>query len=233
MALIDNCEAYYKLDVDSSSQTDSTGNGNTGTVTSATYTSSGKINGGYDFDGSNDYIDIDGIQTYVKKTEDYTVSLWFKADTPNDSGGVIFQSGTGATDRNVIRLAGNSLVGNIYTGSWINNNIGSTSFTDTSSWHHIVMIRDSSSNSVTVYLDDSLITGNDNNGGASSSGAIIGANTGTSNHFNGKIDEIGIWSRKLISSEVTQLYNSDAGLSYPFATPEETEDNALMIGTNM
>jgi hypothetical protein len=32
----------------------------------------------------------------------------------------------------------------------------------------------------------------------------------------GDIDEVGIWSRVLTSTEVTQLYNGGAGLQYPF-----------------
>ena len=32
----------------------------------------------------------------------------------------------------------------------------------------------------------------------------------------GKLDEVGIWIRELTAGEVTQLYNSGAGLSYPF-----------------
>jgi hypothetical protein len=36
--------------------------------------------------------------------------------------------------------------------------------------------------------------------------------------FDGMIDEIGVWSRALTSGEVTQLYNSGAGLQYPFTS---------------
>jgi hypothetical protein len=30
------------------------------------------------------------------------------------------------------------------------------------------------------------------------------------------VDEVGVWNRVLTSAEVTQLYNSGAGLQYPF-----------------
>ena len=33
--------------------------------------------------------------------------------------------------------------------------------------------------------------------------------------MNGIIDEVGFWNRELTSSEVTDLYNSGAGLAYP------------------
>lgn len=40
--------------------------------------------------------------------------------------------------------------------------------------------------------------------------------------FDGLIDEVGIWSRAIDSTEVTSLYNGGAGLQYPFTT-----DNAI------
>jgi hypothetical protein len=35
-------------------------------------------------------------------------------------------------------------------------------------------------------------------------------------NFLGEIDEVGIWSRALTSGEISDLYNSGSGLSYPF-----------------
>lgn len=55
-----------------------------------------------------------------------------------------------------------------------------------------------------------------------------GTNTGTDTYFkmggdpgdnrfvDGMIDEFGVWSRVLTSSEITELYNSGDGLQYPF-----------------
>ena len=40
-------------------------------------------------------------------------------------------------------------------------------------------------------------------------------NIGGGLYFNGKLDEVGIWSRDLSASEVTELYNAGAGLQYP------------------
>ena len=41
-------------------------------------------------------------------------------------------------------------------------------------------------------------------------------NTTASNCFNGKIDEVGIWTCALTATEVAMLYNSGAGCAYPF-----------------
>lgn len=39
---------------------------------------------------------------------------------------------------------------------------------------------------------------------------------------NGKMDEVGVWSKVLTPAEVTSLYNSGAGLTYPFTTTATT-----------
>jgi hypothetical protein len=43
----------------------------------------------------------------------------------------------------------------------------------------------------------------------------IGSIYGTVYYFNGKIDEIGAWTRLLTSTEITELYNLGAGKQYP------------------
>lgn len=44
----------------------------------------------------------------------------------------------------------------------------------------------------------------------------FGVQAGTANTLNGRLDSIGIWNRVLTSTEITTLYNSGAGLEYPF-----------------
>lgn len=48
-----------------------------------------------------------------------------------------------------------------------------------------------------------------------SSFKIGNASIGTYN-FTGTIDEVGVWSRALTGSDVTSLYNSGSGKTYPF-----------------
>lgn len=47
--------------------------------------------------------------------------------------------------------------------------------------------------------------------------------------FDGLIDEVGIWSRAITSTEVTSLYNSGAGFAYPFtaAAPASAQNIIL------
>ena len=55
---------------------------------------------------------------------------------------------------------------------------------------------------------------------------------GASQYFAGTIDEVGIWSRALTSTEVTSLYNGGAGFQYPFVTASGPA-NLKSLNTNL
>ena len=49
-------------------------------------------------------------------------------------------------------------------------------------------------------------------------GIGVGADKDGLNAFNIQVDEIGIWTQALSTTDITQLYNGGAGLQYPFTT---------------
>ena len=57
---------------------------------------------------------------------------------------------------------------------------------------------------------------------------FVGQDTSaTSEQFLGVIDELGIWNRSLNSTEISELYNSGNGLTYPFTTTPPTPTNTI------
>lgn len=86
----------------------------------------------------------------------------------------------------------------------------------TGTWHHTCGTWDGSN--MTLYLDGSSVATQNASGIASgvTSGTQIGASFGPSGLFDGKIDEVGFWTRELSASEITQLFNGGSGLQYPF-----------------
>jgi len=100
----------------------------------------------------------------------------------------------------------------------------SSAITTTGSWMHFVIVFRGSGYTTLMYLNNSNITAG---WSTSFSGSMLqngsytcfgNANTdGTSLYMDGRIDEIGIWSRELSSDEVSDLYNSGSGLTYPFS----------------
>ena len=203
--------AYYKLDGNSN---DSVGSNN-GTDTSISYSSSyGKINQGASFNGSSSRIAI-AHNSVFNITSAITLLAWIKTTSTggnqilckyDDSfyfavNGSTFNSGK-------IQMYLNNVSSGWLTGGTVNDG----------NWHFVVGTYDGST--IKLYIDGSLSTS------VSASGSIqtgsnpveIGTRTAISYYFNGDIDEIGIWSRALSSTEVSELYNSGAGLQYPFTT---------------
>lgn len=68
---------------------------------------------------------------------------------------------------------------------------------------------------------------------ASSDDYMIGRRNNAADYYyhNGDIDEVGFWSRWLSNDEISALYNSGAGLSYPFGlTPPVTSTSDGVFG---
>ena len=84
-AALSDSEAYYKFDDNNVSQFDSTGNGNDGTVTGASFNTSGFINGNYDYDGSGDFITLDSNTDLDITTGNFTINVW--VNIPSISAG--------------------------------------------------------------------------------------------------------------------------------------------------
>jgi len=223
MALIDNIVSYWKLDGDSTDSADS----NDGTISGATYTTSGKINGCYSFDGSNDKITI-GTPTNLDLSEtDYSISVWFYADTSSANRIIIGTDDGGAHSGIVLRFSSSETVQFFQViqgsseGGFIYGSI--TSSVLATGWHHVVATK-TSANGMILYIDGSS-AGTDTSANAKADiGSytrdwMIGARDSTSPfYFDDKIDEVGIWTRALSSTEVTSLYNSGDGFQYPFSS---------------
>ena len=80
----DNLEALYHFD----GNAQDSANSHDGTINGATYTTSGKFNGAYSFDGSDDIIVPD-----FSYGNQYTMSFWFNAPTGNVNPGYIISHG--------------------------------------------------------------------------------------------------------------------------------------------
>lgn len=214
-----NNELYYKLDVSEDPQTDSTGNGNTGTVTSATYTASGKINGGYAFDGSNDTITYPDLGIFTGSVN-FTVSFWIKMNDTGSDG--VFSAGHEA----FFRLANQTTQALAYhNGSW--RYIALSSLLSTSVFEHIVITYDSVTG-MKLYRNNSLEGSHAAVGITAYTGFTNSIGSYSTGYSNCTIDEVSIWSRVLTTDERTALYNSGDGLQYPYGETVAV-DNALYI----
>jgi Concanavalin A-like lectin/glucanases superfamily len=202
--LTDNIVAYWKMDENMGTTcADATGNGHTADFVSSPGWTTGKINYGVSL-APNSYLNAGSFPTI---TVPFSVSFW--ADGASQSSKTLVQSSNYA-DFLVFTSGGTKIV--IYAGSSYQPY---ASFSLDGTWHHFVVVIDADT-TPHLYIDGSPQTLS----GSWSGSPQINTNFrigGTFQYYTGDVDEVGIWSRALSSTEISQLYNSGAGLQYPFA----------------
>jgi hypothetical protein len=202
--------------------TDFSGNGNTGTLTDmanpATATSgwgSGRLGGGLNFDGVDDYVNAgDPSSGVLDFSGAFTVSHWINPGNSIDtfsinkrlSGVVIgydFLIGPVSTAGQAQFRLQDSITGegNSNTATGLNDG----------KWHHLVGVF--TGTQILIYKDGSAVgspvsyapAGNFLNTTVFNIAARAGAS-----FYTGKIDEVRIYSRALSAAEITKLYQSGA-----------------------
>jgi len=226
MALTDNIVSYWKLDEASGNAADSVG-ANTLTNSNATY-AAGKINNGAVFNGTTAIL---SSSAFAVPTTALTFSAWINADTLPSSGvlaAVISKYTTAAQTGGVYILLYNDggtqkihfTAYNSSTG--LDATASKTQTLSTSTWYYLVGTY-TTAGGTKLYINGTEVATNTDTGDLfNPSGRVLTVgcqNYDGSNNvrfFDGMIDEVGVWSRALSSTEVTALYNGGAGLQYPF-----------------
>jgi len=202
-----NLEYYYRLNGNSN---DAKGVLN-GTDTSVSYSSSGGLFDQYaDYDGTNSYT--------ITSTDDpswtsWSISFWMYRDANNDGKYLSERSNTSYSSRCWAILSQTGAI-NVYawssTGGFYNNSQSVT--ISNSAWHHVVVVWDTPNNKLRIYFDGSQLgTGLDTTGNAMSGTlGMAFASQYYSTHgskFDGRLDDIAIFSRVLTPTEISNLYN--------------------------
>ncbi|HNV61388.1 MAG TPA: LamG domain-containing protein [Candidatus Cloacimonas acidaminovorans] len=219
MALVDNIVAYYKLDESSGNASDSVGSVTLTNNNTTTY-STGKINNGAVFNGSDQSLSA----TASLVADSWTISFWVKPDDSDISNQTMFAYRPSSGTANIIGIEGFSSMTVrciLFDSSSFAYKDYRTSLTLTqNAWNHFAITWNDSSISLYVNgsLDNSVTKAKDGSIAQTNTSRILrlGAETASSNFYDGSMDEVGIWSRALTSTEITELYNSGNGLQYPF-----------------
>lgn len=230
MALTDQLVAYWKTDESSGNASDSTANARTLTNTNTVTYVAGKINNTARFvSGSSQKLS----RSYIVGTTaggSISISAWLRI---NNAPGAnvrytLASIAAGGTSPYIAYILGYEDSGGTKR-LWINRqkmavanaeNYYNTTLT-TSTFYHLVLTYDGTT--MTLYLNGSSVISQGQTGNGTAHGGadetVVGAyHASQGNFMDGDIDEIGVWSRALSSTEVTSLYNSGSGLAYPFST---------------
>lgn len=205
--------AYYPFNGNAN---DASGSGNNGTVHGATLATDrfGNANSAYSFNSSNkNYIELNNL---VGKfgASDFSISTWFNSTAP--SGMLMSKRNTEGCDN----------FWEFYTNKFsISQDASCTGSTITAAntpsvndWHHSVIQK--TSNKFRLYIDgvltDSLNTTTSfdvTNNNACEIGAQVAPISGVVGCFNGKIDDIRIYTRALSTNEAETLFIEGKQLS--------------------
>lgn len=220
--LLDYLVAYWKLDENSGlTAFDSTENGNDGILSGTTLPSwgLGKINNGLMINGGasnvqDSYLDIPLSADFDFGTGDFSFSLWMKLATHGYShNSYVLDTGYPSPDCLLVEYDPSGHL-YLYNSAAIIYSAAITFSID--AWYHIVIRR--------IGGELELIINNTSFGAVTYTDAvtplsnvIFGSWYYSTNSINGVMDEIGVWKGHGLSDEqVALLYNSGAGLQYPF-----------------
>ena len=187
---------------------EATGNGNNGTLNGPTY--NGGNQGYFDFDGSNDYVDLTTTPSGANPT--FTFSFWVNFD--NYSGYQRLVSG-GTADSGGQRF----FIGYNSTSDTIDCGIGSATITPSTDikptagdWFNLVVTN--LTTNTKFYLNGSLVSSNTHSNGASTSASSpklckqYGSN---SEYFNGKMAVASYYTARLTDAQILSNYNALKG----------------------
>lgn len=228
MALIDGLERYYPLDGDA----DDVHGGIDAVITGPSPTwDTGHI--------SAQAIDLTASASNKCRASpyagaDFSAQAWFKPTGSSGSfSGLLGNMQTGGVTADWMLFIGGTAVTWYSPGNTAHNTVSGFSV---GNWGHIVITR--SGTTAKVYVNGSLAdTFTVATGGTNDDFLMACRNDGYSN-ANATMQEVALWNRVLSASEVTELYNAGAGLSYaelgaPLAAGPKLELNGINLGSIM
>lgn len=209
--------SYWKMDDASTPVVDSMGINN-GVATGCTFSQASKngtLGTSILFNGISDVIIPPNDNTFP--ADNFSCSAWVKASTTSYGHGGIFSTSYGAVTLSYnynayldtrFAFCVNQVVAQAGASNWDTN------------WHFLVGTYDRTlgSNNIKLYVDGTLNAQANDIVGFANSYINIGRATGNGEFFPGYIDEVGIWGKVLTQAEITELYNSGSGKTYPFTT---------------
>jgi hypothetical protein len=150
------------------------------------------------FNRTNTYVEVDTTWTVPWSTDPYTIEAWIR---PNSMGnyGIVGWGNHGTTNQmNALSLRTNGLV-----NSWWGNDLAYTNTGLAGSWHHVAVTCNGSSWRI-IYLDGVLVSSNIFSGihAVPLPTSVSIGRTGTSNYFDGAIDEVRLWNQALPLSQI-------------------------------
>jgi len=238
--LLDNLTAYWTLDETSGVRVDSHGSNDLSDNNTVLY-ATGLIGNASDYEVSNsEYLSItDGSASgFEPTTGGISFGGWYKAESNlggSQGATLLGKFGAGGNRSWALTLDTYNYLGHT---KHLNFEMFDATCTQTSllsasnweppvgTWVHLVAVADDVNNTLTIYKDGSsyLTTAWTGSGVCDSTAIIQQSGSDNQTGLDGLADEWFFYDRPLTSSEVSELYASGSGLTYPFGLTEGCTD---------
>ncbi len=209
----------------------------TNTTVSSMWDKNGKMGGAMEFDGSDDYVEIQDTALFIDMQQ-YTLSAWINPvilDTSQRQG--IMGWGLYGTQRavNALRLVENSVCpgGDGLVNYWWSDDFRECNLgLSVGEWNHVLVTYNGFERA--MYVDGELKNTNTPTGSPSfKDGKFTVGTTGEGEvaDFKGQIDEVKVWNYALTEDEVRQEYaNSGSAVSMGGERAEASDDGTEVGG---
>lgn len=222
MALTDGIISYYKCSSDATDELGTNNGTNNGTVT---YSSgNGKIGNGAGIDGASplaNYVSLGTGASLVPTA--ITINGWGKYVTPAEIWGALYHKYRTTGDEHHLIMVSNTTNKVFWLVSATTDLVVvAGNATLSSGTYYMFTMTYDSTDGLKTYInasDDGTVVANGNLKTGTQNNVYIGGDVAGSNNgrpWASAFDEFGIWNRALTASEITELFNSGAGLQYPF-----------------
>ncbi len=197
---------------------DSSGNGNDGTLVGDAVWVSGKFGGALEFNGSNARVDAPYIPL---DSRSFTITMWVNPVLYTNEQVVFSQVETNTTNLSMhFRLWGDGRVRMGFYSNDLDTVAGSVA---DNNWYHITFWYDFENQNRRVYINGEIQAEASATPYLGTSGDTVIGSWGSSQWFQGIIDDVRIYSRALMDAEILGVM-SGSGAEYPFASAPDPAD---------
>ncbi|MHC4616573.1 MAG: Calx-beta domain-containing protein, partial [Planctomycetota bacterium] len=185
---------------------DSTGNGNTGTLYNGPQWVAGKFGNALQFDGSDDYGHCSSLSSTI--SGDMSISCWLNYTSANNV-------------KRAVNLGGFQMRFQQGRVGWDNNGgpsseVHSTNAYNDGQWHHVVFVR--SGTNYQMYID--TVADNSGTGTVESYDWITVGRRTNSHYYAGKMDDLQVFNYALSQSDINELFQGPGPSDTDPPTPD-------------